>query len=812
MTGFVQSIITIVLFILILGALVIIHELGHFVTARLCQRPRPRVRDRLPAAGQGPAPQGRDALHAELAADRRLRQARGRGRRRRRRSALVRPPSGCPTKLLILVAGVVDERPPRLRHLHRHRPGSATPTIGVRVRRRSRPDSPAAAAGLAAGRRRSSAIDGELLPVLRPARRCSTPSATAPARRSTLGDRARRRRHDATSPSRCGRPAEIDAEQGALGIETLASHDVPRRSLHVRASPSAIRIGAERTVDALGLIVGGLGQLVDSIVNRPDRGRRRSPGPVGIATQIGDVFWQLGPIMTLYVAGILSANLAVVNILPFPPLDGGRMLMITLKRDLRDADQRPGRAADLHRRVRLPVRVPHLGHRLRHRPQPRRRSGRRELARTRSGRVAGRPSASTSAACSSGVAHPVVVQSMTNTDTADADATAIQVARLAHAGSQLVRVTVNTEAAAAAVPEMVRKVRGLGVDVPIIGDFHYNGHKLLAEYPEMAALLAKYRINPGNVGAKRHDEHFATIVRVAIDNDKPVRIGVNWGSLDQAILTELMDANAAAAEPRDARDVMIEAMLESAMRSAELAEATGHAPRPDHPVGQGVGRPRPRRRLPAARRPERLPAPPRPDRGRDGRQGDHRLDGRAGDPAQRGDRRHDPGLADARARRAARARGRGRPAGPPVDGPALVPAAGRRPARAAAGRPRRSSRRWPSRSRATSRTRCRSGARPTRAPRSCASRSWAASSTARARASTPTSGSACPGTFEEPVAPVFIDGRLDRTLRGDGLVAEFIEILEDYVARALPDTEPCPAAAGLGSSRVHAPGCILRAN
>ena len=143
-----------------------------------------------------------------------------------------------------------------------------------------------------------------------------------------------------------------------------------------------------------------------------------------------------------------------------------------------------------------------------------------------------------------GSAHPVVVQSMTNTDTADADGTAIQVARLAHAGSQLVRVTVNTEAAAAAVPEMIRKVRGLGVDVPVIGDFHYNGHQLLARYPETAALLAKYRINPGNVGAKRHDENFTTIVRIALDNDKPVRIGVNWGSLDQALLTELMDVNA----------------------------------------------------------------------------------------------------------------------------------------------------------------------------------------------------------------------------------------------------------------------------
>src|SRR3954452_22991571 len=174
-----------------------------------------------------------------------------------------------------------------------------------------------------------------------------------------------------------------------------------------------------------------------------------------------------------------------------------------------------------------------------------------------------------------GSAHPVVVQSMTNTDTADADATAIQVARLAHAGSQLVRVTVNNQAAAAAVPEMVRKVRGRRVDVAIIRDFHYNGHQLLTAYPEMAKALAKYRINPGNVGAKRHDEHFATIVRVAIENDKPVRIGVNWGSLDQQLLTELMNANAVATEPRDARDVMIEAMIESAMRSAELAEETG---------------------------------------------------------------------------------------------------------------------------------------------------------------------------------------------------------------------------------------------
>jgi len=175
-----------------------------------------------------------------------------------------------------------------------------------------------------------------------------------------------------------------------------------------------------------------------------------------------------------------------------------------------------------------------------------------------------------------GSAHPIVVQSMTNTDTADADATAIQVARLAHAGSQLVRVTVNTDAAAAAVPEMIRKLRdNLGVDVPVIGDFHYNGHKLLVDHPETARLLAKYRINPGNVGTKHHDANFTTIVRVAIEHDKPVRIGVNWGSLDQQLLTQLMDENARATRPRDARDVMIEAMVESAMRSAELAEEVG---------------------------------------------------------------------------------------------------------------------------------------------------------------------------------------------------------------------------------------------
>jgi (E)-4-hydroxy-3-methylbut-2-enyl-diphosphate synthase len=176
-----------------------------------------------------------------------------------------------------------------------------------------------------------------------------------------------------------------------------------------------------------------------------------------------------------------------------------------------------------------------------------------------------------------GSAHPVVVQSMTNTDTADADGTAIQVAQLAHAGSELVRITVNNDAAAQAVPVIRAKLDALGVGVPLIGDFHYNGHLLLTKYPDAAAALAKYRINPGNVGTKRRDEQFAQIIEVAIANDKPVRIGVNWGSLDQQLLTEMMDANARLSEPADSREVMIEAMIESALRSARLAEETGLA-------------------------------------------------------------------------------------------------------------------------------------------------------------------------------------------------------------------------------------------
>jgi (E)-4-hydroxy-3-methylbut-2-enyl-diphosphate synthase len=174
-----------------------------------------------------------------------------------------------------------------------------------------------------------------------------------------------------------------------------------------------------------------------------------------------------------------------------------------------------------------------------------------------------------------GSAHPVVVQSMTNTDTADVEATVRQVAALWRAGSQIVRVTVNNEEAARAVPHVVEFLRARGVEVPIVGDFHYNGHLLLHRYPDCARALAKYRINPGNVGAKRHDENFAAIVDRALEFGKPVRIGVNWGSLDQALLTEMMDANARLPEPKDAKTVMMEAMVESALRSAALAERLG---------------------------------------------------------------------------------------------------------------------------------------------------------------------------------------------------------------------------------------------
>ena len=384
-----------------------------------------------------------------------------------------------------------------------------------------------------------------------------------------------------------------------------------------------------------------------------------------------------------------------------------------------------------------------------------------------------------------GSAHPIVVQSMTNTDTADPDATAIQVARLAHAGSQLVRITVNTEAAAAAVPEIARKLAGLGVDVPVIGDFHYNGHKLLVEYPDMARALAKFRINPGNVGAKRHDEHFATIVRVAIDNDKPVRIGVNWGSLDQALLTELMDVNARSAEPRDARNVMIDAMIESAMRSAELAEQVGlrHdriilsakvsgvrdlvdvyrllAARSDYPLHLG------------------LTEAGMGDKGVIASTAGLSLllaEG-IGDTI-RVSLTPEPGAPRERevevAQQILQSMGL-RSFLPQVS---ACPGCGRTTstffqemAQQIQGYLKERMPEWQT---------SHPGVEDLRvAVMGCVVNGPGESKHADI-------GISLPGTFEEPVAPVFIDGRLDRTLRGDGLVAEFIDILEGYVERRFP--------------------------
>src|SRR3954451_17154160 len=177
-----------------------------------------------------------------------------------------------------------------------------------------------------------------------------------------------------------------------------------------------------------------------------------------------------------------------------------------------------------------------------------------------------------------GGSHPIVVQSMTNTDTADTSATVNQIMDLARAGSELVRVTVNTEEAAQAVPKIVETLRSFGVTVPIIGDFHYNGHILLKKYPDCARALSKYRINPGNVDiGKKHDDNFRVMIETAVEYDRPVRIGVNWGSLDGALLAEMMDENGRLPEPKDASEVTRERRVLSAVRSAQAAERHGLA-------------------------------------------------------------------------------------------------------------------------------------------------------------------------------------------------------------------------------------------
>src|SRR5690348_12988484 len=175
-----------------------------------------------------------------------------------------------------------------------------------------------------------------------------------------------------------------------------------------------------------------------------------------------------------------------------------------------------------------------------------------------------------------GGSSPIVVQSMTNTDTADVQSTVNQVMALANAGSELVRVTVNTEEAARAVPKIVDTLDKFGIRVPIVGDFHYNGHILLKKYPDCARALAKYRINPGNVNiGKKHDDNFRTMIETAIEYDRPVRIGVNWGSLDQVLLTSMMDENNRRPDPEDAKTVTLRAIVASAIQSAQAAERYG---------------------------------------------------------------------------------------------------------------------------------------------------------------------------------------------------------------------------------------------
>ena len=175
-----------------------------------------------------------------------------------------------------------------------------------------------------------------------------------------------------------------------------------------------------------------------------------------------------------------------------------------------------------------------------------------------------------------GSQHSIVVQSMTNTDTADVQATVLQISELFEAGSEMVRITVNNDEAAQAVPEIIDRLEQNGIQVPIIGDFHYNGHLLLVRYPQCAKALSKYRINPGNVGMGRHrDSNFKQMIEVALENEKPIRIGVNWGSLDQKLLTRLMDSNASSQKPKDASEVLIEAIIQSGIESAEMAQEYG---------------------------------------------------------------------------------------------------------------------------------------------------------------------------------------------------------------------------------------------
>ena len=362
---------------------------------------------------------------------------------------------------------------------------------------------------------------------------------------------------------------------------------------------------------------------------------------------------------------------------------------------------------------------------------------------------------------------PVVVQSMTMTDTADAAATAQQCIELAEAGSEMVRVTVNVPEAAAAVPEIKQRMLDAGCDAPLIGDFHYNGHLLLTRYPECARALDKYRINPGNVGTgRRRDEQFATICKVAIDHDKPVRIGVNGGSLNQELVVSKMQENTDRALGRSSEDILNECMVISARAVHRAGARDGHAQGPDHHLVQGVAPARSDRHLSRPRAADRPAAASRADRSRHGHEGARLVgvgDGRA---AERGHRRHDSRLADAAARRRSPRRGLRR----------VRAAAGARPPLVFAERHRLPGMRphdeldVPGAGRANAglhpQPACRNGRRSyegvetlTLAVMGCVVNGPGESKAANI-------GISLPGTGEAPNCPVFIDGEHFTTLRG----------------------------------------------
>ncbi len=372
-----------------------------------------------------------------------------------------------------------------------------------------------------------------------------------------------------------------------------------------------------------------------------------------------------------------------------------------------------------------------------------------------------------------GGSHPIAVQSMTNTDTADVSATVDQVARLVEAGSELVRVTVNNEEAAQAVPAIVERLEARGIDTPIIGDFHYNGHILLRKYPECAQALAKYRINPGNVGGKRRDENFEAIIEQAIAYDKPVRIGVNWGSLDQQLLTEMMDENAKRTEPKDAKAVMLDAMVESALRSAAFAERCG-LPHDRIVISAKVSGVQDlitvyRRLASLCDYPLHLGLT-EAGMGMKGHRCQHRGLGR---PAAAGHRRHDPDLAHSDAGGRPGRGGAGRPADPAVTGAAQLLSPSHLVPRLRADHQHVFPENWPKRCKSHIQERMpvwRSqypGVEELKvAVMGCVVNGPGESKHADI-------GISLPGTFEEPKAPVYIDGQLYTTLRGEGMAEEF---------------------------------------